>query len=46
MLRPCQYRLHPNSTQARNLWKFLELGCWLYNTALAQRKRRCINYYR
>lgn len=38
MLRAFQYRLYPNKTQEEELWELLKLGCWLYNTALAERK--------
>jgi len=38
MLRAYQYRLYPSKNQQRSLWKLLKLGCWLYNTALAERR--------
>lgn len=49
MLRAYQYRLYPNKTQEKTLWKLLSLACWLYNSALkerkeAWRKRKSISY--
>lgn len=34
-----QYRLKPNKTTEKMLWKLLEIACRLYNEALAEKKR-------